>query len=54
MDFKEALLLMADRTRFVQESDLLEVKTAISDALTVPEPLADVVPLNADADDTNQ
>lgn len=37
MNFKEALLLMADRTRFTEESELNDVKGAITEALTLPE-----------------
>lgn len=47
VELVEALSLMADHTRFPSESMQLDVKQAITDALTVPEPLTD------DNEDTN-
>lgn len=58
VEFKDALLAMAERTRFASESELNEVRDAIITTLTVPEPADtntdNVVSLNADADDTKK
>lgn len=41
MDLVEALSLIADHTRFPSETMQLDVKKAISDALTVPDPVTE-------------
>ncbi len=48
MEFREALISLANHTRFAEETHKLEVIDAINTALTLPEPLAD----SDDSDDS--
>ncbi len=50
MNFRDALVVIANHTRFAEESLKLEVIAAIDDALVIPEPL-DIVDGEIVADD---